>query len=405
MPPASSSASSFQRNVFLALLGVWCFMPIALHGRVAQDAVPYITAGKLARHQPNDVYAARNGDIYDLTPRFRAAWCNAAPPGTDCDGLGVAFVSAPPVLPIAILLASLGAGVGTFIMQCSAAFMLAAGMWLLWGRLAHRSRHAPWMLVGTALLLTPMAMVPIGLGQTSPILFLSVCVGLGGRSARSRIGQGVIWGAASVLKVFPLVLAPLFVRRRRSSALGWAGLAVAVLSLCTIALVPVSVWGDFVRTTLDLNGSTTTSAYNGSVSALVARVVDLPLIARGVSLLGAGVVCWFGFRGTNDDTKWAGGYVAILLITPLVWWHYVWVLIGAIGLALSAQKRLDDKTMAILPGVAALSVLPSVPNANGNPLGLVQSILLLVFAAIFCVLAKRSVRSVTQRKPEFSERV
>lgn len=371
-------------------------MPIALGGKVAQDAVPYVTAGRIAQSRPADVYASRNGDLFDLPASFKDEWCRIAPPGTDCDSLAVAFVAAPPVIPVAIALTVFGDRGGALVMQFAAGAMLAGGMWLLWKRLAHRTRRAPQLLLATAVLATPMAMGPIGLGQTSPILFLSVCLGLGSRTAETSIGRAAAWTAAVALKVFPAALVLVLAWAKRWKMLAWSAGTLVVLSVLALVLVDPSVWADFVGSTLALNAHTTTNPYNGAVNALVIRLLGssestaTAVVARAVALAIGAAVCWFGMRGTDDDTKWAAGYVALLVVTPLVWWHYTWVVLGAIGVAIGARRRLDDRMVAVLPIAAAVSVAPSIPNANGHSWPIVQGVLLVVGAATFCVLAVRS---------------
>lgn len=396
MPP-------FLRHAYIAILALWLVMPLLLAGRVAQDAIPYVAAGNLAHDRPSEVYAARHGDLFDLRPGFRAEWCRVAPADTDCDDLAVAFVASPPVVPLTVALSTFGDRTAMLLMQFLAAGMLATGMWLLWLRLAHRTRNAPRMLIASALLLTPMAMVPIGLGQTSPVMFLSVALGLGPVVATHRDGArrgrdaltAVVWAAASALKVFPSALIVILVWRRRWSTIVLAISVIAVLSLATVAIVPISTWGDFIRTTLELNGHTTTNPYNGAVGAFVIRLFGLSdsstiaVFARLIAIGAAGLVCWFGMRRTSDDTRWAAGWLALLLVTPVVWWHYVWVVIGAIGIVIAAQRRLDDRTMAIFPIAALVSIAPSIPNANGHSWPIAQGVLLLAGAATFCVLARR----------------
>jgi hypothetical protein len=384
----------------LAILAVWVVMPFALHGRVAQDAVPYMAAGHLARAHPADVYAARHGDLFDLRPTFRRAWCAAAPVGTDCANLAVAFVSSPPVIPVAVALAWLGDGISRLVMQLAASLMLAGGMLLLWQRLARRTPRAPQLLLVSTVLLTPMAMVPIGLGQTSPAMFLSVCVGMGLPSGRRRVGAAAAWTAAVVLKVIPAALVALLVWRRRWAVLGWSMLMMVALALASLLIVPLSTWGDFVRTTLELSSTTTTNPYNGSVASLLMRILPGAtasgagsIVTKVVCLAAGAAICWFGMRGTDDDTRWAVGYVALLFVTPLVWWHYVWVAIGALGIVLAGQRRLDDRTLALLPLVAALSVIPSIPNNNGHSLPVAQAVLLIVFTVTICALAVRQRRA------------
>lgn len=385
-----------MHHAFVAIMVLWMIMPFALSGRAAQDALPYLAAGDLVHAHPADVYAARHGDLFDLRPVFRAEWCRVAPPGTNCEDLAVAFVAAPPVIPLTIALTALGDRGGMLAMRLAAAAMLVAGMGLLWRRLAHRARHAPAMLVASALLLTPMAMVPIGLGQTSPILFLSICLGLRSRSRRGSTVTGVVWACASALKIFPAALVLVAVWRRRWRMLVAAAATLAILSVVTSLLITSSVWGTFISTTLQLNAHTTTNPYNGAINAFVIRLfggsdaTGLAIAARAIAVAAAAAVCWFGMRRTDDDTRWAAGYVALLLVTPLVWWHYTWVVIGALGIVIASQKRLDDRTLAILPIAALISVAPSIPNANGHSWPVVQAILLLIGAVAFCVLARRS---------------
>lgn len=178
--------------------------------------------------------------------------------------------------------------------------------------------------------------------------------------------------------------------------LGWAAAVIAVLSIVSLAIVPPATWGDFVRTTLQLSSATTTNSYNGSFSALLTRFLPgNPTIGaaaagvKAVSLLAGALVCWTGMRGTDDDTRWAVGFVALLFFTPLVWWHYLWVAIGALGVVLAQQRRLDDGLLALLPLAALVSIVPSIPNANGHPVPVVQALYLIALTVVICVLADR----------------
>jgi hypothetical protein len=394
-------APPIVRHAFLALLALWVLMPIGLHGRVAQDAVPFVAAGHLARAHPGEVYAARNGNVFDLRPEFRREWCHVAPAGTDCDNYAVAFVSSPALIPVVVVATVLGDATVLLVMQFAASLMLAGGMWILWERLAHRTRRAPQQLLVTTVLLTPMAMLPIGLGQTSPVMFLSVCLGVSATRTRRRIAAIASWTAAVAVKVIPAALVALLVWRRRWKTIGWAAAVLAALSLLSLLIVPVTTWGDFVRTTIELSSTTTTSPGNGSLSALLTRLVGGgagSAVVTSITLASGALICWFGMRGTDDDTRWAAGFVALLFFTPLVWWHYVWVPIGAIGIVLAQQRRLDDRVLGALPLVALLSAIPSIPNDNGHSWPVVQALFLVATAVLFCALAHR-VRSHGPRRP------
>lgn len=60
---------------------------------------------------------------------------------------------------------------------------------------------------------------------------------------------------------------------------------------------------------------------------------------------------------------------------------------------LAGQRRLDDRILAVLPLAALVSVVPSIPNANGHSWPQIQAVLLLVGAATFCVLARQGAMS------------
>src|SRR5947209_7904393 len=83
------------RTLFLATLFMWIAIPFLIVGNLGQDAVPYLVAGDLVRQQPGEVYASRNGDLFDLKPVFADRFCRLAPKDTDCANVNVAFVSPP----------------------------------------------------------------------------------------------------------------------------------------------------------------------------------------------------------------------------------------------------------------------------------------------------------------------
>lgn len=376
------------RHAFLAILGLWLFMPFALAARPAQDAIPYLAVGHLATDHPEEIYASRNGDLYDLSPLFRAKWCDLAPTGTDCDDLAVAFVSSPPVIALTLPFGWMSGGTGALLMRLSAATMLVAGMSLLWRRLAHRTPNAGWLLVATVLAATPMAMVPIGLGQTSPVLFLSVCLGIGATTGRQRIVSGAVWAAATLLKVFPGFLLFLLVIQKKWRHIAVAFLLAGVTSGITLAVTPTSIWADFVRGTFELSGPADANPYNASLHALLERAMSTvtggshAFVATILCLLVAGGICAMGMRDSTDDSRWAVGYVAILALMPLVWWHYAWILLGALGVVTAERDRLDDRLVGLIPLAACLSVVPSVLNGNGIAVTIAQAILLMAGTAL-----------------------
>lgn len=385
----------FVRHAFLAILGLWLFMPFASYTRAAQDALPYITVGTLASSKPDQIYASRNGDLFDLTPGFRQTWCDLAPDGTNCDDLAVAFVSTPPTVALTYPLKWFDPALSALIMRMTAALMLCGGMWQLWKRLAHRTPIAGWMLVGTAFAATPMALSPIGLGQTSPILFFSVCLGVGATTARRRVTIALAWAVGALLKLFPGALVLFLFAKKCWRIVGIAAATTAILTAVTLATTPTSIWRNFVSRTLDLNDSAAANPYNGSLHALLDRAIpgtttnDAASIAiTAICVVFAGCVCWFGMRKASDDAQWALGYVALLCITPIVWWHYMWVVFGALGITIAEHPRVDNRLMAILPIAAAVSIIPSIPNSRGWSIPVVQALLLIAAAVVAAWIAR-----------------
>lgn len=383
------------RLLFFAILGMWLLVPVLIRANLAQDAVPYVVAGELVRDDPGLVYAAKDGDLFALEPVFARRSCEIAPPGTDCPSLSVAFVSTPAAIPFAVAVAQLGPDAGIIAMRLLAAVSLAGGMWVLWNRLAHRTRSAPQQLILTALLLTPFAMVSLSLGQTSPVLFASAALGISRADRWLRaILTGGLWFAAVALKAFPAALGIVLLWQRRwrivVSSVGWG----VLFGVITLALGPISMWTGFLETAGDLSAQAGANPYNGSIDALAHNVVS-PLTESTVGdgalflvrILVAGALLWWSSTRLDDDVQWAYAYVLVLLVVPLVWWHYLWLAVAAVGIALAARRRLDDRALAVLPILAAVTVPISIPNSRGWSIPVAQGLFLLATVVLVPVLS------------------
>jgi hypothetical protein len=392
------------RLVFLFLMVVWLVAPFLLVGNVAQDAVPYVAAGRLVRTSPDDVYASRNGSLYDLRPGYAVAYCDAAPEGTDCPAVNVAFVSPPQALAVAVVAAALGDTGGVLLMRLGAAVALVAGMGILWRRMSTVSRQAGALLALTALLLTPMALTPLALGQTSPLMFLSVVVGID-RSARWRgaFGSGLLWLLTVVLKVFPAVLVLVLVARRRWRMLAVAAGGFTVLSVAAVALGPVHLFGDFVRTSVDLNRSAADNPYNGGLDALVhpwaptltqGAAGEVGLVVRAAAAVA---LFWWAARDADDDTAWAYGWLLSLLVVPLLWWHYLWVVIASLAMIVTSRRE-PARWIAVLPVAAVVSLPIALIQGRDGSLPVGQAIVFLAgLAAATWLLRRPAVGAVAGR--------
>jgi hypothetical protein len=61
---------------------------------------------------------------------------------------------------------------------------------------------------------------------------------------------------------------------------------------------------------------------------------------------------WVTLRLRDPDTQWAFASLAVLLVFPLVTWHYVWLGVAAVAMALAERPR-PDRVMRLLPMVGA----------------------------------------------------
>jgi hypothetical protein len=386
-----------SRLVFLSMLGIWVVVAVAMQGRFAQDAVPFVAAGDLATTHPADVYRPHMTSLYDVSPQFATTSCNLAPPGTNCSDVVVGYVSTPQALPLSWVLGRLGPSLGVLAMRLLAAVSLAAGMLLLWQRLATRTRNAGTALTVTAVALTPMVMVPLSLGQNAPLLFLSACLGLSGteRGRKRAALVAVVWVATVSFKAFPAALVLVLLWQRRWKVLAWAAGAAASLAALTTLLGPASWYRDFLHASRAISGFAAANRFNGSIEAVVhgwspalvgsSAFGPAYLVAR-LALVGG--LWWWRVRHADADTQWAWAWVAVLLFVPLAWWHYLFVGLGAVALALAGRRKLTDRLLWWLPGMAVVSAVVSVPYIKDHPLPLVQALVLVACVAAVPLLVE-----------------
>lgn len=375
------------RKWFVAIVFMWMAIAALLWGRLAQDALPFIVAGDLVHDHPDQIYGGNSGYLFDLHPMFSEHLCRAAPTGTTCDKIETGYVSMPLGLPFAVVVSTAGPDYGVLLTRLLAAGSLATGMLVLWKRLAGRSREAPRYLVATALLLTPMAVVPITLGQTSPYLFLVACLGV---RRTDRRGPAVMvaagWALTIALKVFPVGLGVVLLWQRRVRLLIMTILALVVLAALSMAIAPVSIWADFVHTTSRLATRSLGNPYNGSLDNAAAAIwhpivegaAAQRLLASARVALGGGL-WWWGVRDADDDAQWAFGWLVLLFAVPLVWWHYLWLAVAALGIVL-AGRGVDRKWIMALPVMAVATIPMSLANSNGGSFVIAQGLFLLLSA-------------------------
>ena len=81
-------------------------------------------------------------------------------------------------------------------------------------------------------------------------------------------------------------------------------------------------------------------------------------------------------RDADEDQQWAYAWLALLLVVPFLWLHYLWVAFAVLGLVV-ARCREPDRWLPALPIAAAVCLPLAVLNPRGTSMPVVQAVLLL----------------------------
>ncbi|MDH4338885.1 MAG: DUF2029 domain-containing protein [Thermoleophilia bacterium] len=232
-------------------------------------------------------------------------------------------------------------------------------------------------------LLYPVTLENFEYGAIGPVLALLVALGWRYRDQGAQVAAAI--GLAVVLKVFlwPLVVW-LAATRRWKAAAGAAGTAVglALVSWAAIGLHGLSEYPALLRRLSDVEAENSYSAF-----ALL-RAVDVPEIAaRGVVVAACAGLILLAWRAAHDfdadrderdrrslTLALAAGFV----LTPILWLHYLVLLVIPIGLA---RPRLSALWFAplTLTVFEALDWYRGWPRGDGRALASVAVLVSLVF--------------------------
>ena len=218
-------------------------------------------------------------------------------------------------------------------------------------------------------------------GNVAVSLPLAVLLAAAWRWRRREAGSGVLVGCAVAAKSFawPMLVWPVVIRRWRSS---WVALTVAVaLSLGTWAVIGFAglrQYPDLVRAVTDAQED---DSYSLS-GVLLALGAGTTLARAALAVLTVGLV-WAAFafgRNGSEPQAFAALLIAALATTPLLWQHYLVMLLVALAVT---HPRLSFAWL--LPLVLYLAPM----TGNGR---LWQTLLVSVLAAVVgasCLLPAR----------------
>jgi len=196
-----------------------------------------------------------------------------------------------------------------------------------------------------------------------------------------------VLAATVVFKLFPLALLAVLVWRRRWAVAAWtAGLVVAI-TVVTVPVVDRGLWSAFVDASAALGPTTPANTYNGSLVALAHLVAPATTGGSGIGVIVVGAVLAVGLlvlaarRRADDDALWSLAWLVLLLVVPMVWWHYLWVGLAAVAYAWRAGGAVGRRLVA-LPVLAAASLLISIVTAGGTTVPWAQALFLVASVAV-----------------------
>jgi alpha-1,2-mannosyltransferase len=232
-------------------------------------------------------------------------------------------------------------------------------------------------------LLYPVTIQAIEYGAIGPILLLLVAAAW---RYRDRAGAAAVaTGTAVVLKLFlwPCLVWLALTRRVRAAAVGAAiALGLALLSWAAIAFRGFEGYPDLLRRLVDAEADNSYSAF------AVLEAIGLPqTAARGIAIaIGVAILvaAWRVARALPTDAVERDRrsltlvLAAALVLTPILWLHYLVLLLVPIGLA---RPRLAPLWFVplVLSVFEALHWYGGWPRGDGRALGSVTAVVAVVF--------------------------
>lgn len=234
-------------------------------------------------------------------------------------------------------------------------------------------------------LVSPIVAEPVEYGAVGPILLLLAALAWRFRDRDAAAGTAL--GAASVLKLFlaPLLLWLAFTRRVRAAVLGVVvAVALALGSWAAVAFRGLHGYPHLLRRLTDVEAGNSYSAF------AVLRALDVPKAASDVLVLLAGLALLAlaaraarapgSDRVEQDRRSLILALAAALVLTPILWLHYLVLLLLPIGLT---RPRLSPLWL-VPPAFAVFEALDwyrGWPRGDGKALASVALLVALTFVA------------------------
>jgi alpha-1,2-mannosyltransferase len=251
----------------------------------------------------------------------------------------------PPLLALALVpLALLPVAPAVVLWTALGVAAVCAALWLLGVR--------DWRVYAVALAF-PATRDAIGAGTVGPLLLLGAALAWRYRDARPA-AAGLSAGLTAALKLFtwPLLVWLAASGRVRAAAIGVVGAGAAVLaSWLVIGFAGLADYPGLVRRLTELEADKSYSLVAVAAAAGVPEAVGFAFsLAAGAALLALAVSA----GRTRERDALTATIAAALVLTPIVWIHYLILLLVPLALA---RPRLSPLWLALL--------LPLVPRVWG----------------------------------------
>jgi hypothetical protein len=234
-------------------------------------------------------------------------------------------------------------------------------------------RASGWLWSMLALLLLDPVLLSVWIGQVDAWVMLALAVGIWAWRHERWWWLGAALGAATLLKVSPLLCIGYFLMRRR-----WQVFTGATLFIVSALILAAVMGGIGNLATFVLNVAPTLShaslhAENQSLPAWLARlaspttdlnvfntgIAEFRLLSPALSLAGVGAFCWLN-RGRDDHPMTLPLLVVVALLAgPITWDHYAsWAILALPAFAdpnqwmsLNPRERRNVGALLLIGGV------------------------------------------------------
>ena len=149
---------------------------------------------------------------------------------------------------------------------------------------------------------------------------------------------GIALGVATLIKIFPALVILWLLLRGRYRAVGWAIAAAAALAVVSVPITGTEPWLQYPAVLLNMGGAVDTT-FALAPSTWLAPLLGAVPARLIVNLACVTIVVWVA-RWAAIGVGFGASIVAALLITPLLWAHYLTIAVVpfliALGSGLSA---------------------------------------------------------------------